>query len=121
MKFKNEREILPLARCPWNIIDCDENYELLSLFNDFLFSDKNEDAYKGWAFDVYFIKNDNIKFDRYLDIIKQDKKKQVNDDWVHYPINKDDNLLIFRDCTLVVFHLHSFLWNYPSPSEMEDD
>ena len=47
MKLENEREILPLARSPWNIIDCYENHELLSLFNDFMLSDKNEDTYKG--------------------------------------------------------------------------
>lgn len=121
MKLENEREILPLARSPWNIIDCYENHELLSLFNDFMLSDKNEDTYKGWAFDVFFIKQDNSKFGHYLDIIKDDKKKQLNNDWVYYPINKDDKLLIFRNNTLVVFHLHSFLWNYPTSSEMEDE
>ena len=53
MRIHNERQLLPLARQPWLILDKELGSLLMPQFEDFLHSEKTEDTYKGWALDIH--------------------------------------------------------------------
>ena len=125
MKIENERQLLPLAHRPWNILNSDEGKLLLSLFSYFKQSDAKEDEYKGWAYDIYFIRQNSIRYQHYIARVKGNERKVINEHWTFCPTSENDGVLIYEEIKelniLIVFHLHSFLWNYPTQEEMEDD
>ena len=89
-------------------------------------SDKKKDSYKGWAIDVHFVKQNSETYQHYIAAVDVSKRKDVGDEWTYCPSrsDKDDNILIYHKFelkVLIVFHLHSFLWNYPTPEEMEEE
>ena len=125
MRIQNERQLLPLARQPWLILDKELGSLLMPQFEDFLHSEKTEDTYKGWALDIHFIRQNCVDYQHYIARSDYSRLKELSEDWKYTPsIEKDDNILIYSGedlNVLIVFHLHSFLWNYPTPEELDDD
>ncbi len=125
MRIQNEKQLLPLARQPWLILDQELGSLLMPQFEDFLHSEKTEDTYKGWALDIHFIRQNCVDYQHYIARSDYSRLKELSEDWKYTPsIEKDDNILIYSGedlNVLIVFHLHSFLWNYPTPEELDDD
>lgn len=125
MRIENERQLLPLARQPWILLNSDSYHQLMPLFESFLSSEIKEDSYKGWALDVHFIKQSSELYQRYINSIDVSKSKDIGEEWTFFPSHdKDDNVLFYHKnemSVLIVFHLHSFLWNYPTPEETDEE
>ncbi len=123
MKIPNERLLLPLAHRPWTILNSETGQILLPLFFDFKHSEAKEDEYKGWAFDIYFIRQNAIRFQHYIARLKGNERRKLNENWTFCPTSENDGVLIYEEFQelniLIVFHLHSFLWNYPT--QIDDD
>ena len=107
------------------ILDKEMGGQLMPLFEDFLHSEKTEDTYKGYALDIHFIRQNCVDYQHYIARSDYSRLKNLGEGWAYTPsLEKDDNILIYSGedlNVLIVFHLYSFLWNYPTPEEMGYD
>lgn len=101
MKGINERELLPIIRSA--ITGEHEKMRtfiesIMPLYTEFLTSRQRVDEYRGWAYDITFI-NEQNEID-YQDISR----------WTVAYSGKDD--FSFMNCNAVTIkvHLHDFLW-----------
>ena len=72
----------------------------------------------------FFIRQNCVDYQHYIARSDYSRLKELSEDWKYTPsLEKDDNILIYSGedlNVLIVFHLHSFLWNYPTPEELDD-
>ena len=109
IRIGNERELLPILRNP--LADWEATQQVfIPLFESFVESSNDADAYNGWAFSLRFVKQSRLE---YQDIVNSmDMSRAVNkDDWTFVPSTNNKNEWIWRNNNIVVvIHQESWLW-----------
>ena len=110
MDLIDERSILRVVR---EVVSNQESAlpqfkEVISpLFDVFIESGKENDRYRGWAFNMEFINALKSDCNPY-----KDEVSSTNPAWKVFSESKDDCTCVVPSKGLIKIHLHGFLWNF---------
>ena len=110
MDLIDERSILRVVR---DTVNNNESAllqfkEVISpLFDVFIGSGKENDSYRGWAFDMEFINASISDYKSY-----KDEVSSTDPTWKVFSESKDDCTCVVPSKGLIKIHLHSFLWSF---------
>lgn len=109
MVIPNERQLLPTVRDAVSgrasaispLVDA-----IGPLFEQFIKGDQEKDIYRGWAFNLTFIKKAIVECEPYLSGIPTGSPE-----WLFFGEGKDDCTYAIPGKGVIKIHLLSFLWN----------
>lgn len=122
MRIKDERELLPYVRDRYHTIGDGRSpsHPLRVMFEDFLQSNLEHDEYRGWTFNLDFVKATSSSFHEFLQ--QETNRASLTNDWyIIQTTEREDIVLLFRDEGLIRIHLFSYLWTYPCADDYEPD
>lgn len=109
MKIDNERQILSAVRSA--VSGCGISLDgfvntIGPLFEQFMQENKEFDEYKGWCFDLTFIRATVSECRPYLSGLSLE-----SDSWRYFSEGKNGCIYAIPEKGIIKIHLHDFLWS----------